>query len=455
MSLALQLRRFLTDGGNMRRRPLILPCALAACATLIGAVPASAQQAQRSPTVTYVSPTRVKAGQILVLRGSGFSVRRASNTIIFRGPSGRVLLIKPLSSSARRLTVRVPRAIDRLLSSTSGSKRPTRVTIRIVVRKKFGKWTTANRSPVVVPLSVPSAFLPQSGAPGAPGATQPCGTGDDYDGDLLPNGLEKSIDTDPCMADTDGDTVEDGFEYRSARDLNQNAVPYPGKRPFPNPLDQSDAGDDYDGDGLSNGEEFVAWAHAPANPTSSLLQSDTGDPRAPLFAGPYDDRPRFGGHDLPLNYSDGDQTTVDVKAIDGHPEYKSHLDLDGDGRLTDDERDVDGDGLGNYSEIRGLMNPGFYPAGEDCGYEYVPTLPRPFQQPNYLTWDADGDGVWDGNDDQDSDDVSNVDEVQPPYSPCTPESPALPVDGAQDGLPARRSPYNPCLPYSSRTCSLN
>ena len=98
------------------------------------------------------------------------------------------------------------------------------------------------------------------------------------------------------------------------------------------------------------------------------------------------------------------------------------------------------------------MTPAHYPPGEDCGYEYTPTLPRPFQQTDYLSWDSDGDGIWDGNDDQDSDDVSNVDEVVGPFAPCAPDSPLLPVDGAQDGLPARRSPYNPCLPYDSRSC---
>ncbi len=275
----------------MRFRPLVLPFALAAFATLLGVLPAPAQSAQRTPTVTYVAPTRVKAGQILVLRGTAFSSRRRSNTIIFRGAAGRVLLIKPRTSSPRRLSVRVPRAIERLLAAgADGRKRPTRITIRISVRKKFSKFTTSTRSPVVVPLSgapapggtttppaggYPGAPVPQ---PGAPGGTQACGTGDDFDGDLLSNSFEASIDTDPCKADTDGDTVEDGFEYHSARDLNQDAVPYPGKRPFANPLDPTDANNDYDSDGLSHREEFLAWAHAPADPAALAAPVLHGQP---------------------------------------------------------------------------------------------------------------------------------------------------------------------------------
>ena len=66
----------------------------------------------------------------------------------------------------------------------------------------------------------------------------------DDDNDLLLDDLEASIGTDPCRADTDGDGVADGYEYQSARDLNDDEyqqpnafLPYPGKRPYPNPLD--------------------------------------------------------------------------------------------------------------------------------------------------------------------------------------------------------------------------
>ncbi len=105
------------------------------------------------------------------------------------------------------------------------------------------------------------------------------------------------------------------------------------------------------------------------------------------------------------------------------------------------------------------MSQAHYPTGKECGYEYRPILPRVFQDPDYIDTDSDGDGVWDGNDDQDTDGVSNVDEVQPPflappdlrYDACNKISP-LPTDGAQDGRATLRHPFNPCLPYASDTC---
>ena len=66
----------------------------------------------------------------------------------------------------------------------------------------------------------------------------------------------------PCNSDSDGDGVQDGYEFKSAQDLNDDEyqqpntyLPYPGKRPYPNPL-FADAGVDYDGDTLTLGEEY-------------------------------------------------------------------------------------------------------------------------------------------------------------------------------------------------------
>src|SRR4051794_17038631 len=65
----------------------------------------------------------------------------------------------------------------------------------------------------------------------------------------------------------DGDGVEDGFEYQSAIDLNNDdyqspntSLPYPGKTPYPNPLFK-DADVDYDGDVLTLGEEYSLWKY--------------------------------------------------------------------------------------------------------------------------------------------------------------------------------------------------
>jgi hypothetical protein len=418
---------------------------LAVVGGVAGASPATAAKSE----VHRVSPMRVPVGQTITIRGKHFSARRKGNTVLFIAPNKQAAFAKPRRAGRRRLVVRVPGSVERLLNNADavGAGNPTRFGIRVVAGRKYGKRSARRRSPVVV-----------SGLRAGEPAT--CGQGSDFDRDLLSNATEAAIKTDPCRADTDGDGVEDGFEQLSALDINQRAVPHPAKRPFPNALDPADAGHDYDGDGLSSIEEFGAWAHASASPPPSALQFYTGALSAPAFGGPYGDRPRFGNHILPLNYSDGDQNTANVVA--GHQEYKGYLDLDGDGRLTDDERDVDGDGLGNHSEVRGVMRLAYYPAADGCGYKYDPALPHTFLEPGYLDWDSDGDGVWDGNDDQDNDDVANADEIgpeymrpgHPQYEVCDAENRGqLPINNSRDGSETLRHPYNPCLPYRSRSCN--
>jgi hypothetical protein len=420
----------------------------------VAAMPAPAAAAKKkkakTPSVKRVSPMRVAVGRTLTIRGKNFSSNRRKNTVAFRGPNKRYAFAKPRRASRTKLVVKVPGSVERLLRKSGTKRIPTRFSIRVVT-KRYGKLTPRRRSPVIVSAT-------ESG-------NLDCGKGTDFDGDLLSNSRERALKTDPCLRDTDGDSVEDYFEVESALDLNQRAVPYPGKRPFPNALDPSDAGHDYDGDALSNKEEHDIWARASSNPAASGLQAYTADLNAPGFGGPYGTRPTFGGHSATLNYSDGRQVTLAVTP--GHPEYRSSLDRDNDLLLTDDERDGDGDGLRNVDEIRVLMWQKHYPDGDDCAYEYKPVLPRPMLQVDYLETDSDGDGIWDGNDDQDNDGVSNVDEVKPPYNyppsvvfdDCDEITP-LPVDGARNGATMmwngeemRRHPYNPCLPARSATCA--
>ena len=68
---------------------------------------------------------------------------------------------------------------------------------------------------------------------------------------------------------------------------------------------------------------------------------------------------------------------------------------------------------------------------------------------NWVDSDSDGDGVWDGNDDQDNDGVSNVDEILPPYQDCTPDEPGIargPINRARDGVAPR------CATRTTRAC---
>ena len=314
-----------------------------------------------------------------------------------------------------------------------------------------------------------------------------CDDSPDHDGDLLPNTLELAIGTDPCLADTDNDQMSDGWEYWSAKDLSLKAAPYPGKRPFPNALDPSDGAPaparfssiDFDGDGLSTLEEYRAWRY-----TGSAF-----------------DASKAGAADLEstLGYSDGTKYSR-ASETPGVPAWQSAsygltpptqafpatYDLWNDAPWRDDERDADGDGLSNWLESAGGPGKpnywsGFWQVpgrGVDpwnktgyCGLPPDEQRPgffdsRPFGDLDLADPDVDGDGLLDGEDDQDNDDYSNITElyevvydldgngalrVNPVW--CGGGAPGAIPSIDRGGVDWAINPFNPCAPNpDSRTC---
>jgi thrombospondin type 3 repeat protein len=257
----------------------------------------------------------------------------------------------------------------------------------------------------------------------------------DSDKDGLNDAREVQIGTDPCSADTDGDKVGDGYEYYSAQDLNSTVLfgsgpllPYPVARPYPNAL-FGDADIDYDGDGLTQLDEYSLWH-------------------------------KYGDGQLPLtSYSEGKQYTKSVAADPSLP----WQDIEGDGRLDDGEQDGDADGLGNWDESHGRMTPDWWKAvlsGSDGGPKETP-YPVTFLATEMLKADTDGDGIVDGLDDVDHDGLSNQFEVARPWNWLnTYVSVGQNYDASTDTIApgsnpyARVQPFNPCKPVWSQTCHL-
>jgi hypothetical protein len=237
----------------------------------------------------------------------------------------------------------------------------------------------------------------------------------DSDGDGLPNALEVKIHTDPCSVDTDGDGLTDFWEEESALDYNSRALPYPGKRPYPNALDPSDVNVDHDGDGLTARDEFDAW-----------VKCGVENANVPLFL------------------SDGTQSSGGVVRTPAGA--AAALDIDGNGVLTDDDRDSDlcdrrgikGDGLSNWVEAHGPGVPAWWTKIVSDEKPYG--LSR-FAALDFLDPDTDGDQLMDGADDVDHDGWTNRSEMS--RRPLFAGGPAFWVQ-----------PFNPCLPDPlSATCS--
>jgi hypothetical protein len=470
------------------RRIIITSLTLIAAALLV--VPATAGAQKRSqapaPQITRVQPMRVAVGGTLTISGRNFKAQRGKNTLIFRAGNGRTAFAKPMRATKRKLVVRVPAAVARLLNVANSSQRPTRLQLRVLAGR-FSKFTPRRLSPVVTGVGN------GTGGPGNPGGTPTvCNNDADHDNDLLANSLELTIGTDPCLADTDNDQMSDGWEYWAAKDLNIKAVPYPGEKPFPNALDPSDGGAagatfssvDFDGDGLTTLEEYRAWRI-----TGSQL-----------------DLAKAGGLDLesPLGYSDGTKFSR-ASETPGVPAWRSGsyglappaqpfpatYDLENDAPWRDDERDADGDGLSNWLESARGPGKATYWQGywAVSGREIDPWrktaycappddqrpgffAERPFADLDLADADVDGDSLLDGEDDQDNDDFTNITELYeivydldqnggvPPPGLRNPNPawcgkpagvmPSIDIGGPD---PSAINPFNPCAPNpNSRTC---
>jgi hypothetical protein len=408
------------------RRTILICLALASAAVLMlpagaGAAPSKKGSKASTPKITRVTPMRVRVGAQLTIRGKNFKPARKKNTVIFRSSDGRTVFVKPRSASRSKLVLRIPAAVARLLNVKNSKQRPTRLKLRVLAGK-FSKFTSRRLSPVVLGTNSGGNG---GGGGGGGGGQSVCPD----DGDTLDRGDEARYKTDPCLADTDGDGVEDGFEQQSALRLNRwndtDTIPYPGKRPFPNALDPMDAGTDYDGDGLTLADEFKLW--------------------------------RYGGKKQPLDYNDGDQRTVNQNAPVSPPLAAWAIDINSDGKLSDDERDADGDGLTNWDESHGRMRPEWWVAAynKEPKESKYPTVDYPgtgLDDP-----DSDGDGLRDGADDQDRDGLSNAFEVRRPgdWMETYVSTEHNPAPGVTPNPWARVNPFNPCKPLWSARCHLH
>jgi hypothetical protein len=418
---------------NSRRVVLCLGALLSALLVFAtGAV--AAKKKSTAPEITSISPLTLKVGEKLTVKGKNFIPGKNKTRVFFVRRGGGTAFARAEQASRTKLVVTLPAQLDKVLGGKAA-----RVQVR-VLGKKFGKLSAATKSPIVSPAASTNPGNDPNGS-GPAGPTGDCdhdGTPNsaetDMDNDLLTNDQETALGLDACNPDTDLDGVTDGYEYQSALDLNRttlfgspDATPYPGKRPYPNPL-FADAAVDYDGDGLTLAQEALLWT-------------------------------KFGDHTLNLNYSDGKQTTVQT-ALPSDP-LSQQLDTASwgahynDGWLDDGERDADGDGLSNWDEVNGRMTQSWWTAA------YNKT---PVEKPYPITYggvdmtnpDTDGDGVLDGADDEDHDGLSNAFEVARPWNWQATYVSTF-YDGTNDGTYppnpyARTQPFNPCKPVFSETC---
>src|SRR5215212_6233820 len=99
----------------MARRVLLCLCLLATAAAALPAVAGAKSKAKR-PSLTLVSPMRVELGETLTIRGKNFNKEAKRNTVAFKAPNGRSILVKPTRATRKLLVVKVPDGLSKLFS---------------------------------------------------------------------------------------------------------------------------------------------------------------------------------------------------------------------------------------------------------------------------------------------------------------------------------------------------
>ncbi len=481
--------------SRLRSTALGAPLAAMLAATFV-AVPAddaAAKTKTKAPVVTSTAPDRMTIGERLTIRGRNFRAGKGRNTVVFRRDGARAVFVRADLSTRKVMRVTLPAKLADHLAVEDGTPQFTRFRIRILSQRLGRRFTSVSASPVIGPEKPPAPP-----APPASSADGDCDTdgvlngvdGDD-DNDLLDDATESRLRTDSCKLDSDGDEVGDGYEFQSALHLNNdeyqdpnNSLPYPEKRPYPNAL-FADGHLDFDGDGLTLGEEHQLWRATgdPAAGLGAVNYSDglqytiherySGDRRrGSLLADAYGKHADFlswagangyltvmlgGVESRDIRDANRDGTVAETADLTAPGVYyaseRYYFDFDSDGRLSDDERDEDADGLTNYDESHGRLLPAYWTG---C-YAKEKAYPIPYGGTDLVDPDTDGDGVRDGADDQDHDDIPNLMEMSRnaasgrAYNIACSDRNILPSPSPAQGWV---NPFNPCLPDpASRTCA--
>ncbi|MFP5371603.1 MAG: IPT/TIG domain-containing protein [Actinomycetes bacterium] len=498
-------------------RRVALTAALAALLAPAGMAEAAKKKKPSLPVVTKVTPLRASIGDTLTIHGKHFRRGKGLNSVVFKRDGFPGVFVTSDISTLKQIKVVIPDRLAQQLAVVDGIEQPTRFRIRVLA-KRFGKrYTAVSKSPLIGPKAKDAPTGP--GAPPVVPDAPPSEDGDcdgdgtknaadtDDDNDLLSDDLERSLELDQCKRDTDGDGVEDGYEYRSAVDLNDDeyqqpnqSLPYPAGRPYPNPLDATDKDVDFDGDSLTLTEEYKLWlftigANA-ANRRLDLLTYSDGlqhsvysrradGRRAPALAATgYDKHQDFLAwangngygqvaisnlgdwwyeeprpvYDLRDVNRSGALEGIDVDNTDGRVTYRAEVayyDTDSDTWVDDGERDEDADGLTNFDKSRGCMS-------SQGWWNSLYSKETPYYRAGAGTSldvaDSDKDGVRDGMDDQDEDDIPNLWECSRTAAGNRVFDPMNPLPDPPNPFPVKGhvNPFNPCLPHTkSRTCNRN
>src|SRR4051794_13434297 len=129
----------------MNSRRVVLCLGALISALLVLSPGALAAKKSPAPTVTSVSPMRLKVGETLTVKGKNFIPGKGKTRVLFVRKNGGAAFARANSATKTKLVVTLPAQLDKVLAGKTA-----RVQIRVLA-KKFGALSPAKKSPIVTP----------------------------------------------------------------------------------------------------------------------------------------------------------------------------------------------------------------------------------------------------------------------------------------------------------------
>src|SRR3954469_12360274 len=149
----------------MNSRRVVLCLGALISALLVLSASAFAAKKPPAPTVSSVSPMKLKVGEQLTVKGKNFIPGKGKTRVLFVRKGGGAAFARADSATKTKLVVTLPAQLDKVLAGKA-----SRIQIR-VLGKKFGKLSAAGKSPIVTPAAAgtdpgtdPNSSGPAAGA---------------------------------------------------------------------------------------------------------------------------------------------------------------------------------------------------------------------------------------------------------------------------------------------------
>ncbi len=98
-------------------------------------VPAVADAKTKTPVITKVTPKIGSVGTKLTITGKNFRRGKAKNSVLFRRDKGKALFVKADVSTTKKLTVVVPKTLEKYMLVQGKTPIPTRFKLRVLASK--------------------------------------------------------------------------------------------------------------------------------------------------------------------------------------------------------------------------------------------------------------------------------------------------------------------------------